>query len=140
MFYEKQVQITNNALKFLKKEAEVIPSKMTSYLYLTESEFPYNIKHKDEIVPSPDKNFYIKSKKLSNIIKYDDINFKKKISPRSVNFHTKIPITKSGKINGLLIYSDIILPSGLVIKRYDTTFLNGDDYCTNPSITVLRIQ
>lgn len=139
MFYEKQAQIINNSLNFLKNKGCVVPSSVQSYLYLAEAEFPHPVKHKDEVVPSPDKNFYIKSKKLSNKIKYDKADFTKTLPVNSKKFSFVIPLINKGYINSLVIYSEVTLPSGLIIKRFDTSFLNGDIFIAiNPPIKVKK--
>jgi predicted RNA methylase len=139
MFHEKQVQIINRSLRFLKDKGVAIPAKMDSFLYLGECTFPYKVKHKQEVVPSPDRNFKIASKQLSNNLLYDTIDFTKPISSKIHQFSLDIPIIKSGIINGIIIYSEIVMPSGTHVGRFDTSFLNGDIIIAiNPPISVAK--
>ncbi len=136
MFYEKQVEIVNHSLDFLKKNGVVIPAAMRSYVYLAESSFGRSVKHKQEIVPAPDKNFLIPSKQLSKSTLYDAIDFRHPSGP-GVNISLQLPITANGTANSLIIYSEITMPSGQIIGRNDTTFLNGDIHIAlKPALTV----
>lgn len=125
MFFEKQVQIVNNLLPFLKDDGLVIPHKLESFFILSETILPKNVKNKDVFIPSKERKIRFRTKTLSNPKSYDLLNFKNK-SPLSVKKEMFIMASRDGEINSLIIYNEVIMPSGLVIKRDDTTFLNND--------------
>lgn len=137
MFRERQVQIINNSISFLKKDGKVVPASMNSYLCLTDAQFLRIPKNREEVVPSPDKNIKIKSLRLSKIFRYDTIDFTKKISSLKKEVSLLIPTTKEGSVNSILIYSEIKFLSGAKIGRFDTSFLNGDIFIAhNPPLMI----
>lgn len=136
MFYEKQVQIMNHLYKFLKKNGLVIPNQLNSSLILCESSFSYKPKDKEGFSPF-EKKFSIK-KELGRSISYDTIKFNQK-NKQAINKTLKIKAINTGKINTIVFYSDIFMPSGNVIGRNETTFLSEDFVLAiNPSIPVKK--
>lgn len=125
MFFEKQVQIINNLLPHLKRGGVVIPHKMHSFVVLSDTKLPENIRSKDLFVPSPERKISFKSRALAKPKGYDTLDFKTK-SPRGVKKTLAIPVERNGTLNSLVIYSEVVMPSGVTIKRKDTTFLNSD--------------
>lgn len=125
MFFEKQVQIIRNLRKKLKKNGIIIPQKLHSFIILANTKLPANFKDKELFVPSPERNIYFKYKDLSKSLLYDEIDFTKKILTGVIK-KILIPVTKDGEINSLVIYSEVIMPSGSIIERHHTTFLNSD--------------
>ncbi len=138
MFFEKQVQITNNLLKYLKNGGKVVPEILNSFIILGETIFPHTPNNKELFVPSIERGITFKSKSLSKSTIYDSLFFLKKM-PLSINKELLIPIIKDGVLNSMSIYSDVIMPSGLIIGRKDTLFLNGDIIIAiAPSVQVKR--
>ncbi len=125
MFHEKQVQIMNHLVQFLKEGGKVIPCSLQSFLLLNYSPFPHQPKHLEEFVPSDEEGLIIPAKPLSTEIEYSDLDFHFK-NEVSINKTVTIPITIDGELNSVLVYSLVPMESGHVIGRFDTTFLNGD--------------
>ena len=121
MFFEKQIDIVTTIRRNLKEEGVFIPSGIKSSFALLEVISKKNNGGKLYIVSENKINFV----KLSDEFMYDDIRFKD-IKRKWVIFKSKIFIKKSGVINSLLISSEVLLPSGLIIGRHDTKFMNND--------------
>lgn len=124
MFYEKQVQIMNHLSTFLKKDGITIPSAMRSGIVLSETRFPHIPKGQELFVPL-ELGKSLKITHLSKSTTYSELSFSKKNALR-VDISLNVPIMRSGHINSVLIWSEVLLPSKRVIKRTDTTFLNND--------------
>lgn len=120
MFFEKQIDIVKMIRRNLKQEGIFIPSGIKSSFTLSEI-ISNNNKRKLYVVSENSINFV----KLSDDFVYDDISFKK-IKRKGVIFNKKIVVKSSGIINSLLISSEVLLPSGSIIGRYDTEFMNND--------------
>lgn len=125
MFFEYQVQITNNLLSYLNTDGVCIPQKMRSFTSLSQTIFPRAAKRNDLFIPSEETGEKIVYTLLSDPDLYDEIDFTK-VSDTSVQRTLAIPVRKEGAVNSLLIYSEIIMPSGKVIRKEDTTFLNSE--------------
>lgn len=123
MFFEKQVQIARHLRNYLKPRGKMIPSGMRSYATLVQAAYPSEPKHKELFVPLelPGMRFH----PLSVVKLYDRINFMNP-SSRKVDYQNVFVAHGSGTVNGLLIYSEVLLPSGRKIKRHATTFFNND--------------
>ena len=138
MFFEYQVQIVRHLNKYLKKQGEIIPQAMHSSVTLAQVVSDTQLKNKELLIPSKETKTEIKSKPLSMSYVYDDINFIK-IDKLQANYKNEIKTTNTGKINAVMIQSDVKMPSGKVIKSKDTDFLNNKIYITlNPSIEVRK--
>lgn len=124
MFFEKQVQIMNHLLPKLQKKGRVIPERLDSYIILSEATFPHKPKSKELFVPDPTASTSM-SRNLAAPILYSSIDFRKK-TDLNMEAKLRIPITKSGELNSVLIYSEVGMPSGRTIKRNATIFLNND--------------
>lgn len=124
MFYEKQVQIMNHLLPHLKRNGIVIPSVLTMGIALVNASFPNSAKHGELFVVNEHKD-KLNMNVLSNDVIYSTLDFKKK---NSTEVDKKIAFTakKMGVVNGVLIWSTVMLPNGKIIKRQDTIFLNND--------------
>ncbi|MSU55820.1 MAG: methyltransferase domain-containing protein [Candidatus Taylorbacteria bacterium] len=138
MFFEYQVQITNHLLSHLRPGGISIPKTMRSFVSLTETHFPRTPKDKELFIPSEESGKEMTYALLSDPHQYDDINFSA-VSPVSVDRTLVIEAKSSGSLNGLLIYSEVLLPSGKVIGKDDTTFLNNEIVVAlSPSISVTK--
>lgn len=124
MFYEKQVEIMNHLVRFLKKGGVTIPSGIISGVALAQTVFPHTPKQQELFVPLQ-LGKTITTKVLTESIVYSNLDFSKK-NTLSINTKLVLPIEKSGTVNSLLVWSEVLLPSGGVIKRKDTIFLNND--------------
>ncbi len=126
MFYEKQIQIMNRLVKFLKETGRVIPSTMESYLALCQIDRnSYNSKQ-DLVVVDELSNKKLKSYKiLSQFIMYDNVDFYKE-NDLEMEFRGLIKVTKTEQINGIYIKSKIFMPSGKSINGSDTEFFGND--------------
>ncbi len=122
MFFEKQVEIVNHLKRYLRRGGRAIPSGMKSHVVLTE------VSHRDPIgtrqlfVPLEDKK--LKVRVLASPVPYDTIDFLK--ARKGVAASMIVPVNSPGLLNSILIYSDVLMPSGRVIGRNETTFLNND--------------
>lgn len=118
MFHEKQVQIMNHLIKFLKEDGKVIPSGLRSFLFLNQAEFPHKPKNKEE--------FWMSGKTpLSSEVEYSNLDFTERVDPL-LDKNFTILVNAEGELNSLLIYSTVQMPSGQEIKRHQTIFLNDD--------------
>lgn len=134
IFFENQVQIMRHMKRFLKKGGIMIPESLHSHVILSETVFPHTPKHRELFVPMHEKN--IKSKMLSKASEYDILDFNEKISS-GINKTLTMPVTKSGALNSVLIYTDVFMPSGKKVGRNATRFLNNDIILAlHPSSTV----
>ncbi len=120
MFFEKQIDIVKALRKKLRKGGVVIPSGIESSLSLC------NI----NITNSPQTFFVLNEIKerpsiLSGYVLYDSINFRT-VKVNNVNKRIVVKIKSSGLVNSILVCSDVLLPSGRVIGREDTDFMNND--------------
>lgn len=122
MFFEKQIQIVRNLQKSLKKSGVFVPSGIKSSFVLSEATSHESGGINRLYIVSEDKVSYLK---LSDEVVYDDIQFKT-IKSNSLVFNKKVLIKKEGIINSILINSEVLLPSGSVIGRNDTEFMNND--------------
>ncbi len=122
MFFEKQIQIVRNLKKFLKKDGLFVPSGIKSSFVLSETISRGN-GIEDKLYIVSENRVY--SRRLSDEVVYDDIRFKTIDSNRLI-FSKKVLIKKSGIVNSVLISSEVSLPSGKVIGRDDTEFMNND--------------
>ena len=127
MFYEKQVPIMNHLLAYLGPRGTCVPSGLRSYLSLAETLFPHTPGVSELFVPGNEGGFEMTSKNLSEAMEYDSIDFTRTVSGKVDRVATLIA-TSAGNINSLLIGSEVLLPSGKVIGREDTVFLNNDIY------------
>lgn len=127
IFFEKQVQIMRQMRKFLKKDGVTIPSGLRSYILLADTTTPNQ--SRNLIVPMHEKE--ITSLALSKPQEYDFVVFKNNMR-NGVRTTLQMPITKTGTINSVLIYSEVLMPSGVVVKRNATEFLNNDIILTLP--------
>ena len=125
MFFEKQVQIMNRLRKYLKRGGVMIPQGLFSYVALAETQLPVRSKHLDLFVPSPERHVNFKRCELSRPQLYSRINFSRRID-RGVDVDLRVPVSRGGLFNSVVIYSEVHMPSGKIIKRDDTTFLNSD--------------
>lgn len=126
MFYEKQVQIMNHLINFLKPSGIVIPSKMISYLSLCEiNKDVLSPKTSLLVVDEIKKENKKPSKYLCKPLIYSALNFREK-NNENIDFVTKIKITEDGVVNGIYINSNIEMPSGTVIRGSETTFFGND--------------
>ncbi|OHA20862.1 MAG: hypothetical protein A2849_04260 [Candidatus Taylorbacteria bacterium RIFCSPHIGHO2_01_FULL_51_15] len=125
MFYEKQVDIMNNLLSHARKDAICIPKGLKSYVSLAETVFPREPKHAEMFVPGSEQGFDMKSNVLSETFEYDYIDFTKK-APSGLDRDITLNIIRPGKVNSLLIGTEVLMPSGRVIGRHETVFLNND--------------
>lgn len=122
MFFEKQIEIVKSLRKNLKKDGVFIPSGMKSYIYLCSSNL-------DGI--SNSSNMYVvsemssKPRYLSGKVIYDSIFFSN-VRRKGVNCTLNFNIKSSGKLNSIMICSEVMLPSGAIIGRLDTEFMNND--------------
>lgn len=122
MFFEKQIEIVKSLRKNLKKGGVFIPSGMKSYIYLCSSNF-------DKV--SNVGNLYVvsemssKPRYLSGRVIYDSIFFSN-VKRKGVNSTLNFNIKSSGKLNSIMICSEVMLPSGAIIGRSDTEFMNND--------------
>ena len=138
MFFEQQVQIMNNTLSCLKKDGVVIPHKLEFFIILSQIDLPKKVRNKDIFIPSSERKIHFETKPLSKPVSYELLDFKKQ-SALGTKKKLSIPITCTGKINSLIIYNEVIMPSGVVIGRTDTTFLNNDIIIAiRPSLKVKR--
>lgn len=138
MFFEKQVQIVNHMLPQLKKGGVVLPQKLTSFVFLSETSLPKGFKNKELFIPSPERKVSFVTHPLSKPKRYDSLDFRKH-SSLGVEIEMVLSVVKRGKINSIVIYSEVIMPSGTIIRRDDTTFLNSDIIIAiRPTITVKK--
>lgn len=124
MFYEKQVQIGNNLVKYLKKGGVAIPSEIIMGIMLVKASFPYRPK-KNELFNVVEYGEKLSIKTLSESKVYDCLSFTKK-NKLSINTKVDLKIIGSGEVNGILIWNKVVLPDKTTIDRWDTTFLNSD--------------
>jgi predicted RNA methylase len=123
MFFEKQVQIMDHLRPYLKRGGVIIPSSMTSNIALAQCHFKKQPKNNELFVVQ--EHEYLRPKLLSSFICYDSLDFGRK-NGAAVNFHTEITAGSTGVINSVMIYSEVFMPSGVVIKKKTTTFLNNE--------------
>lgn len=123
MFFEKQVQIMNHLHRWLKPHGVVIPARMNLYMSLTETRYSHEPRHRELFVPLYERR--IKSKSLSRFTLYRVLDFTRRVNPR-IRSDMRFTITRSGEVNGILMYSEVCMPSGAIIRRNATTFLNND--------------
>ncbi len=123
MFFEKQVQIARHLRKFLKPGGVMIPQGMSSYIALAESNLPKGMRNKEVLVLQDYPS--LQPKLLSEFSLYDSIDFVQGISS-GVELEREFLVKKKGKLNSLVIYSDVLMPSGTVITRKMTIFLNNE--------------
>lgn len=121
MFFEKQIQIVRNLQKNLKKSGVFIPSGIKSFFVLSEAVL--RERHDGDMLYIVSEN-KINFSRLSDEVVYDDIQFKT-INSNWLVFNKVVLIKKSGIINSILINSEVLLPSGKVIGRNDTEFMNN---------------
>lgn len=124
MFYEKQVQIMNHLSKFLRRGGVTIPSGLVMGAILVHANFPHQTE-KNELFNIVEYKGKLSIQELSESITYNNLNFSKK-NKLQINKKIKLKIIKNGNINGILLWSTVILPDGKTIDRFDTTFLNSD--------------
>lgn len=138
MFFEYQVQIMNNLIKYLNTNGTCIPKKIRSIVSFSQVSFPNNPHNKELFVTSPERNIKISHRILSSPYEYDEIDFTNK-SNIFINKTIPILIESGGLLNSLMIYSEVIMPSEKVIKKDDTTFLNSEIFIAiNPKIEVQK--
>lgn len=136
MFFEYQVQIVNNLLKYLNTGGICIPQKIRSFTSLSQTIFPRLPKNKELFVPSHEGGEKMVYTLLSAPYQYDEIDFTK-VSASSVHCVATISIENDGLVNSLLVYSEVLMPSGRRIGKDDTTFLNNEIVIAiSPSIKV----
>jgi predicted RNA methylase len=124
MLYEKQVQIMNHLLQFLKRGGKVLPSELLSYISLCEVHTSLLQKKLPLIVVSDikDKNLY---KNLSDEALYSHLKFDRK-NKEYLNETKVVKILRSGNINGLYITAQIKMPSGKMLSGSKTSFFGND--------------
>ncbi len=125
MFYEKQIQIVNHLVKFLKTEGKTVPQKWLDFGFLAQSEFPYKPQSLETFVPLALEGVWIPNIPLSQEFQYTDFDFSKEIDPL-IDFSAELPILTDGVINTLVVFSKVLMPSGYLIRRYDCIALNND--------------
>lgn len=123
MFYEKQVQIMNHVRTYLKPRGVVIPSRMNLYVALVHARFPHTPRHRELFVPLYEAR--ITTTYLSKFNCYRVLDFTRPVDPH-IRADMRLPIMKNGELNGILIYTEVGMPSGAIIRRNATTFLNND--------------
>ena len=122
MLYEKQVQIMNNLIKYLNPKGIVIPKKMNSYLDICEISPEIDIGRKSLVVinhlPQDIRDSY---RKLSLKQIYSSLIFSN-INEKSVKKELKFKIIKKGLLNGVIISSNVYMPSGKILEGSKTAF------------------
>ncbi len=122
MFFEKQIDIVSGLLPYLKKKGHLIPCGMKSSFLLSYIDFPKRIASKKFHVLS---EINVQPKYLTDQIIYDLLSFAG-VKKSGVQFKKEIKLNRNGEINSILVCSDVSLPSGKVIDRFDTEFMNND--------------
>lgn len=125
MFYEYQVQISNNLLAYVTPGGISIPQKIRSFFSLAEALFPHEPADKELFIALPRKGREIPYTFLSAPIQYDEINFSQ-MSSEMLDLNSVVVAEQDGSINGLAIYSEVVMPSGKTIGKDDTEFLNNE--------------
>ena len=138
MFYEKQVQIMNNLIQFLKSDGKIIPSKMISYFSLCEISQDLSPQKSSLIVVNDiSKNMVRSYKILSKPIAYSILRFSEQ-NQEKLNYSTMVKINRGGIINSMYIKANVYMPSGKMIRGSDTTFLGND--IVIPIKKILRVE
>lgn len=125
MFFEYQVQIANNLLAYVKSDGISIPQKICSFFSLAEARFPHEPVDKELFVPLPGRGREVPYTFLSAPVHFDEINFSQK-SSEILDLNNVVTTQKAGSINGLVMYSEVVMPSGKTIGKDDTEFLNNE--------------
>ncbi|MDD1752314.1 MAG: methyltransferase domain-containing protein [Methanotrichaceae archaeon] len=125
MFYEMQIPIINNLLKYLKPDGKVIPQSMRSFVVLSETKLTKDTRHGDSFSPSDAEKRLYKSRYLSKPILFDEINFFK-LNAIDCFVDLEISIIRSGLLNSLLIYSPVTVDQEIVLDREDMIFMGED--------------
>jgi len=123
MFFEKQVQIARCLKRYLARDGRMIPSGMRSYIALGMTRFPRKARHAELFVPLHEKG--MRFRQATAFKRYDDLDFKSNENP-GIDVELQMPIRMGGMINSVLIYTEVVMPSGKVIRRNATTFFNND--------------
>ena len=137
MFYEKQIQIGNHLIKLLKPEGLAIPSGWQDFAFLAHSEFPCKPKPKEVFVPLALEGVWIPYTQLSPVIRYTNFDFQK-INKETIDCSCVLPALEDGEINSLVVYSQVPMPSGYVIGRYDCIALNNDMVISLPILKIKK--
>ena len=138
LFFEKQVEISNNLQRFLKPQGEVLPRGITNTFRLCRAFYPKTPHHKELFVRYEEGKKPIPLRYLSGETVYNEIDFKKN-NRLSVHGKAIVQIGKNGLLNGIRISSYVNLPSGRIIDRLETKFLNNDIVlAVVPSVEVKR--
>jgi len=136
MFFEKQVQITEHLRKYLKRGGSIIPECMNSYIAPAKTSFKKIPEHRELFVPIESST--LKPTPLAKPVKYDELSFKKNLSKGPV-VDIEFMIGKAGYFNSIIICSEVIMPSGRVIGRDETIFLNNDIVlAVTPGLMVMK--
>lgn len=125
MFFEQQVQIANNLIALKKQQTVFIPQTLRSYIILCDGKSLRNNSAQQLLVHSQEREAKFPVTFLSDSILYDAVDLTKSNGDQ-FSYSGSIVIKTPGQINGLLIYSEVAMPSGKIIGREDTTFLNSD--------------
>lgn len=140
MFYEKQVQIMNEVNKKKSKKITnfnqiLLPKNIVSFLQpVMLSDIP---KTKSLTVIEL-HNQGISEIELDKPKKYNSIDFYK-LSSKKISSKNKFIIKCNGRIDALLLYSEITITSDIYISRNENEFLNNDHIVVLPkSISVLK--
>ncbi len=129
MFFEKQIDIVRFLKKSLKHDGQFIPSGLKSSFFLCNINCGEKLKKNKLYVVSEMK---YNPTYLSSRYTYDNIFFKN-VSNLGVKSKTDLTIDRTGEINSLLICSDVLLPTGKYISRFDTKFMNNDILISIPN-------
>lgn len=122
MFFEKQIDIVNALLPFLKKKGKIIPSGMETSLFLCSIDGGGVVqKNKFRVLSETGKT----PKYLSIGYMIDKILFSD-TTVQGVSYYGDIDINSDGLLNSILVCSDVLLPDGNTISRFDTEFMNND--------------
>lgn len=124
MFYEKQVQIMNRLVSFLKKDGTTVPRGMRMGIALAEVSFPRKPHGQEMFVPL-DWGKKLQIRQLSGDCPYETLHFDT-VNPEGVDTIIRLPILRSGNANAVIIWSEVLLGGTRIIRRKDTIFLNND--------------
>ena len=116
---ELQVPAMNNLLKYGKKKVKVVLSAFENYVDLVQNnDLFYNHRLKIIRYEYPGEET-LKSRPLTETVKYAQVNFSTPIRSSAINCHMILTINRGGVVNGMRISSKSIFYNGTV---FDASF------------------
>jgi len=135
MFYEKQVQIMNHLVKYLKNRGVVVPLGLKMGVIAVNAGIPKSAESGDLFVPDQ-LGGKLKVHELSQSAVYSELNFTE-LNSEFADKTVDLKVLKDGEANSVLIWTEVIFCNN-ILGRKDTTFLNSDIVIALPDPVVLK--